>query len=190
MRVAKGILNFGKGTGLGVAGGREVRGMGHRLMQTGKRRGGMRSTRAYHCVLVSCVSGGGESPPSPDDRGRVAGSGTPRPLVGAHCARAVTLRGCEKGLYSRLLHTGGEGVTLGKSVCAGDPDPRPPSIEQSLINSHTLFPSLPPSLPPSSSLSARCQIWLVLSSLTVPDNLPLSSRSLLSLSRLMREKHC
>ena len=68
-------------------------------------------------------------------------------------------------------------MTLGKSVCAGDPDPRPPSIEQSLINSHTLFPSLPPSLPPSSSLSARCQIWPVLSSLTVPDNLPLSSRS-------------
>ena len=148
MRVAKGILNFGKGTGLGVAGGREVRGMGHRLMQTGKRRGGMRSTRAYHCVLVSCVSGGGESPPSPDDRGRVAGSGTPRPLVVAHCARAVTLRGCEKGLYSRLLHTqaGGEGVTLGKRVCAGDLDPRPPSMEQSLINSRTPFPSLPPSL--------------------------------------------
>ena len=62
MRVAKGILNFGKGTGLGVAGGSEVRGMGHRLMQTGKRRGGMRSTRAYHCVLVSCVSGGGGNP--------------------------------------------------------------------------------------------------------------------------------
>jgi hypothetical protein len=74
--------------------------MGHRLMETGKRGGWMRSTRACHCVLVSRVSGGGEIPTLSGDRGRVADSGTPRPLVVAQCARAVTLEGMrERALF-------------------------------------------------------------------------------------------
>jgi hypothetical protein len=69
-------------------------------METAKRGGGMRSTRACHCVLVSRVSGGGGIP---GERSRVAGSGTPRPLVVAQCARAVTLEGMrERALFETV----------------------------------------------------------------------------------------
>jgi hypothetical protein len=94
-----------EGTGRGVAGERRVGGMGHRLMETGQRGGGMQPMRACHCVLVSRVGGGG-SPRSPDDRGRVAGSGTPRPLVVAQCARAVSRGAGGMGtLLERDTHT-------------------------------------------------------------------------------------
>ena len=51
-------------------------------------------------LRLSRVSGGGGIP---GERSQVAGSGTPRPLVVAQCARAVTLEGMrERALFETV----------------------------------------------------------------------------------------